>query len=272
MGRGKQSLRSDQQERFLACLGLEPELPSLPALNRLIQAFLCRVPFENISKLLRLKEVGPTLPTVDEYLDGIERHHFGGTCYTNNPNLCLLLLSLGYEARLCGADMTNPDAHVCVMVTLEGHDYLLDAGYAAPFAFPIQLDTRKAMVIPAGGDEYVLWPRDSEGRSRLDHMRDGVRIHGYLAKPEPKQLDIFTPAIQRSFMPDAEFRNSLLMTRTCGGRSVKLTGDRLVLFEGAQFEVTEFKNREEVSEAIETHFGITPDIARQALACLPPRG
>ena len=71
--------------RYLAVLGVAHQEPTLDALRELVTAHLTHVPFENISKLHNRKHHGLTgLPSIQLYLDGIERHHFGGTCYANN--------------------------------------------------------------------------------------------------------------------------------------------------------------------------------------------
>jgi arylamine N-acetyltransferase len=97
--------------------------PSLAALTELTAAHLTRVPFENVSKLLRFRQSGFCgIPTLAEFLDRIERHRLGGTCYSNNSHLNRLLEALGYQAFLCGADMKRPNVHVVNRVRLEGRD------------------------------------------------------------------------------------------------------------------------------------------------------
>jgi hypothetical protein len=57
-----------------------------------------------------------TIPNLDEHLDGIERHHFGGTCYANNHYLAWLLQRLGFEVTRHGAAMSPPDVHLVSVV------------------------------------------------------------------------------------------------------------------------------------------------------------
>ncbi len=179
-------------ERYLSILGIEPEEPSHDHLRRLVRAQLVRVPFENISKLyLKKTRDASFIPSLEEYLDGIERFNFGGTCYANNPYFAKLLHHCGYDVDLCSADMTKPDVHVVSMVHLEGREYLVDVGYGAPFYAPIPLDLIREQEIPWGENRYVLHPRDEQGRSRMDQYRDGELVHSYLAKPEPREIGDF---------------------------------------------------------------------------------
>jgi arylamine N-acetyltransferase len=104
-------------ERYLRVLGCRARKPGPEALTELTAAQLTRVYFENISKLYFMKREGlRELPGLERYLDGIERFHFGGTCYANNYYFHLLLGHLGYDVKLCGADMSAPDVHVVSIV------------------------------------------------------------------------------------------------------------------------------------------------------------
>src|SRR5512133_643818 len=104
------SLDPAARDRYLGALRVRRRPPGVDALAELVAAHVSRVPFENVSKLYRRRHAGlEGLPDLDAFLDGIERFHFGGTCYANNFHLYTLLASLGYEARLCGADMREPD-------------------------------------------------------------------------------------------------------------------------------------------------------------------
>lgn len=66
--------------RYLRILRVPRREPGLAALAELTSAHLRRVPFENVSKLYHRKDAGMRLPDLVPFLDGIERHHLGGTC------------------------------------------------------------------------------------------------------------------------------------------------------------------------------------------------
>jgi arylamine N-acetyltransferase len=93
-----------REKQYLSILGCDRQPPSLEYLRRLVRAQITSVPFENISKLfLRRTSGATTIPTLEEHLDGIERHRFGGTCYANNFYLAWLLRRLGFEVTTHGA-------------------------------------------------------------------------------------------------------------------------------------------------------------------------
>ncbi len=250
-----QTLAPELVRRYLAALGVTQTKPSLESLRELVAAQLTRVPFENISKLYNRKRHGLTgLPSIELYLEGIERYHFGGTCYSNNYYFYSLLASLGYDAKLCAADMSVPDAHAVCMATVDGLEYLMDVGYAAPFLLPMPRDLAADYVVALGRDRYVLSPQDTNGYSRLDLYRDGRRKHGYVAKPAARKIEEFGRMIAGSFKPDATFLNSLLLTRFDSDRGVMIHNLTLVESQGRESIVRSLTSREQLAATVEEYF------------------
>jgi N-hydroxyarylamine O-acetyltransferase len=253
-------------QRYLVALGVVQQRPSLEALRALVAAHLTRVPFENISKLYNRKHHGLTsLPSIELYLDGIERYHFGGTCYSNNFHFYSLLATLGYEVKLCGADMTNPDVHLVILVVLDGHEYLVDGGYGAPFLEPMPRDLATDYVVELGRDRYVLRPQDANGRSRLDMYRDGQLMNSYLAKPAARRIEEFRQVIAESFRPDATFLNALLLTRFYPDGAVMIHNLTLIEAQGNQSTTSTLRGRDELIAKVEEHFGMPRPIVAEAL-------
>jgi len=255
--------------QYLETLGVAEKSPSRAALAELVTAHLTRVPFENISKLYYRKHLGLTsLPNIQQYLDGIAQNHFGGTCYSNNYYFYRLLVSLGYDVKLCAADMTAPAVHAFSLVRVEGREYLVDTGYAAPFLSPLPRDLATDYIVELGRDRYVLRPQDANGCSRLDLYRAGVLKHGYLARPEPTRIEDFSGVIQGSFRPDATFLNSLLLARFCPGRSVVIHNFSLSDSQGASSVVRQLQGKEELVAAIEERFEMPARLVSEALSGL----
>lgn len=255
----------DLYDRYLHLLGVARRRPSLEALRELTRAHLARVPFENVSKLYRRKQPGGReLPGLERFLDGIERHHFGGTCYANNFHLNQLLDHLGYRVSLCGADMSALDVHIVNLVSLDGSQYLVDGGYGAPFLEPMRLDLTRDHELPWGRDRYVLKPRDADGRSRMEHHRDGRLRHSYLVNPAPRRIAEFAGVIADSFREDATFMNALMVARFFGTRSLELRNLTLTEADAASWRSREV-GRQQLPHVIEQEFGIPRAIASEAL-------
>jgi len=273
MKRSYPSMPPEFLERYLSLIGVQRRKPTVDALGELVRAHLLQIPFENISKLYYQKHLGLRgLISLGLFLDGIERFHFGGTCYANNYYFYQLLADLGYQIRLCGADMSNPDVHMVSMVTVEKRDYLVDVGYAAPFLEPLPRDLAIDYSIVLGRDRFVLKPRDAEGRSRLDLYRDGNLKHGYVAKPEPKQIRDFEQVIADSYRTDATFMNALLLTRFFPNRSIAIHNLTVVESAGAVSRIRTLNSRDELAQAIHEHFAIPADLVLDTVKAIGPLG
>lgn len=259
-----------QQARYLRLLGVEAGPPSFELLSTLVRRQLLRCPFENLSKVMRARRLGlKRLPTLTEHLDGLEHQGLGGTCYANNFHFAQLLSHLGYDCAFCGADMEVPDLHSVLRVTLEGRDYLLDVGYAAPFYAPLPRDAREVVEVTWGNDTYRLHPQDARGRSRLDQLRDGERVHGYTVNPAPRQLGDFEGVIRASFADSALFMRILRIERFFEEGSLSLTNRRLRRVEGGRVSLRDLAGRAEVLTVLERDFGVAREAAKAACDALP---
>jgi len=262
----------DLLDRYLRVLEVPAREPSLEALTHLVARHAMRVPFENISKLYyRKRDNMRALPDAERFLSGIEHYNLGGTCYTNNYYLNRLLAGLGYEVKLCGADMANPDVHIVSMVAVDGREYLVDVGYAAPFLAPLPRDLARDHEVVLGRDRYVLEPQDAEARSRMSLYRDGKPKHGYVVKPTSRSLEHFADVIAHSYTDDATFMNALLLVRFLPGeRGVAIHNLTLIESQGTESRVTAIPDRAALVPLVERHFGIPRDIVADAVADLGP--
>jgi N-hydroxyarylamine O-acetyltransferase len=260
-------------KRLLRVLGVERQKPSIEALTEVVRAFAMRVPFENVSKLYYKARFGLRgLPEFGMYVDGIERYNFGGTCYPNNYHLHLLLAHLGYDVRLCGADMADPDVHLVNLVSLDGREYLVDAGYAAPFLAPLPRDLDEDHEISLGRERYVLKPQDGNGVSRLDLYRDGELAHGYTVNPIPRKIEHFTDVIEDSFSENATFMKGLLLVRLYTDRSVVIRNLSVIESKGSEYHIRRLSAKHEVPAEVEQYFSIPREIVSEAIAELARLG
>ncbi|MCP4567571.1 MAG: arylamine N-acetyltransferase [FCB group bacterium] len=262
-----QSPDSNLLERLLIHLKVGNRKPSQKALAELVAAFVTRVPFENVSKLYYMKHHNlRRLPNLEQLIEGIERYNFGGTCYSNNYCLHLLLAHLGYDVMLCGADMENPDVHLVNMVSLEGREFIIDAGYAAPFLEPLSRDLKQDYVIALGRDRYVLKPKDRNGNSRLELYRDGHHKHGYMAKPVPRQIEYFARVIEDSYCDSSTFMNALLLVRFFPDRSLVIHNLSVIESQGMDYHIHQLRDRDELPKVVEKYFSIPREIVSEAIA------
>lgn len=253
--------------KYLELLKIEVAEPSFEFLKRIVKAHLIAVPFENISKLY-YKQLGMnSIPDLPQYLEGIEKYNFGGTCYSNNFYLYLLLKHLGFKIKLCGADMKNPDVHLISMVNIDDHEFIVDAGYGAPFLEPMPRDLEQDYVIDFGYEKYILKPQNDKGISKLEQYYNGELRHWYVAKPESRKIEEFKKVIEDSYANSAMFMNAILITRFYENGSVVLRNLNLTETTGDKFLSKEILF-EDIPKIINTKFGIPVHIVRKAISNL----
>lgn len=260
-------------DRYLQNLDVRNKKVSFDSLGELITAHLARIPFENISKLYYFKREGRIyFPGPHRYLDGIEKYHFGGTCYANNYYFNLLLKYLGYDIRLCGADMSEPDVHIVNMVNLDGREYLVDVGYAAPFYGPLPRDPDSDHEISLGKMKYIVKPRDAEDKTRVERYYDGELLHGYTAKTVEREIGFFAPAIEDSFSESSTFMNNILLVSYGQNSCIRLENLKLITANGSSETVKMLGNAGEAAQKIEELFGIPEEISSEAFASIGKPG
>lgn len=261
-------MRNNKQRfaRYLRILRLEHREPSIDYLRELVAAQLRRVPFENISKLYyRKKNNLRGLIDFDLHLNGIDRHNFGGTCYTNNYYLNYLLNYLGFEADLCGAAMTEPDVHVVNVVRLDSREYLIDVGYGAPFDFPMARDLDTDLEIKQGNERYVLKPPDAHGLSSMEHYRDGKLIHGYQVNLAPRGIEHFQKVIADSFDDESMFMTKLRAVRCYENRTISLKNLLLTSYTCDAVQTEELTGLTNLVETIVECFEMPAEMVRYAV-------
>lgn len=255
--------------RYLDALRISKSKPSLAALTKIIKAHLMYVPFENISKLYYIKNFDiKSIPDFEQYVDGLSKYNFGGTCYSNNYYLNKLLGYLGYNVRLCGTDMTNPDVHLVNIVEINNKDYLVDVGYAAPFYNPIPLDLAKNYELTFGSDKYIIKPRDQRNYSELQLIRDGKIKHGYIVKPHPRSITEFEKVIEDSMKSTSTFLNAVLLVKYGENLSTVIHNFSLIEIENSTVNKVLLKNKEELIDQIYLKFGISKEITRESLSLI----
>jgi arylamine N-acetyltransferase len=127
---------------YLDLLGLDREPPTLDYLKRLTRAHVERVPFENITSILRRAAAGSSdVPPLDRdtELQAWRDLRGGGLCFEVTDMFGSLLASLGFQAHPVIAVMSFPGQHQAVVVQIDERRYLVDAGNGAPFFEPIRV-------------------------------------------------------------------------------------------------------------------------------------
>jgi arylamine N-acetyltransferase len=251
----------------LKLLKIDAGDPTFKLLQHIVRAHLNRVPFENISKLLYKKQGMSYIPDLSIFLCGIENNNFGGTCYANNYYLYLLLKRLGYDIKLCGADMRNPDVHLISIITINEREYIVDCGYAAPFFNPLPRDLKENYIINLGSEQYLIKPKDKDGNTGIEQYLDAKLQHWYTAKPYPRIIEEFRKVIKDSYADDAVFMNAIRITKFSEKGSLVLKN--LYLTETVDNKSSTRKiNRDIVPKVVHEKFGMPSRIVEEAICNL----
>lgn len=250
--------------KYLKLLSLKESEPSFELLCTLVKAHLISIPFENISKLLYKNKGMNYIPELPVYLDAIEKYNFGGTCYSNNYYLYLLLKHLGYNIKLCGADMKTPDVHLISIVSIDECEYIVDTGYAAPFYNPLPIQQNEDYVIKFGSEGYILKPMDEKNRTKVEQYINGKLQHWYTTNPAPRKIEDFRKVIEDSYADDAIFINTIRITKFTETGSVVLKNLVLTETKGMESSTIEL-SRKDIPEVIQEKFGMPADIAAEAI-------
>ena len=250
-------------DKYLDLLGVEEVSPSFELLGRIVKAHLIKILFENISKLLYKKQGINTIPDLSTYLDGIEKYNFGGTCYSNNYYLYLLLQHLSYDIILCGADMKEPDVHLISIVTIDGSEFIVDCGYAAPFFEPLPRDLTIDYVINFGNEKYIIKPKDDSGKTKVEQYFNKELQHWYVTKPQARNIEEFGKVINKSYANDAVFMNAIRITRFSENGSLVLKNLQFTETDGTSISSMELQ-LEDIPEFVEEKFGMPANLVREA--------
>lgn len=254
-------------DKYLKLLKIKSSPPALEFLRKVVKSHLLRIPFENVSKLLYKKQGLNDIPDLSTYLDGIEKYNFGGTCYANNYYLNLLLNHLEFDAMLCGADMKNPDVHIVNIVTIDEDQYIVDAGYAAPFLEPMPRFYKTDYAIISGNEKFILKPQDDRGYTKIEHYYNDELKHWYITKPKARGIAEFRKVIKDSYSDDAMFMNIFRITRFTENSSIVLRNLQLTEITGSVYHTIELQ-KNELPHIVEEKFLIPANAAEEALATL----
>ncbi|MGD8306082.1 MAG: arylamine N-acetyltransferase [Ignavibacteria bacterium] len=264
---GNQKLNNDLFDKYLSLLGIPKTSPNFDLLEQIVNAHLIKVPFENISKLIFKKEGFCDIPDLSTYLNGIEKYNFGGTCYSNNYYLYLLLEYLGFDIILCGADMNEKDVHIVSIVTINNKEYIVDVGYAAPFYKPMDRNLKHDQVIESGNEKYVLKSRDRNNYSKMKHYINGELKHGYIAKPFPRKINFFNSVIEDSYADYSTFMNAIRITKFTENGSLSLRNLNFSTTIGENISHMNI-SFDEIPDIVEKNFGMPAEKVAIALSMI----
>jgi arylamine N-acetyltransferase len=257
--------------RYLGILGWVGD----PGLHELVSSHLIKVPYENVSTLLRSagSAGATTLTPIGDFLEDIAERDLGGNGYSIPIHFASLLQFLDYEVELLGADIGGtPRAHAVCRVRSEDTDYLVDIGHGAPFYQPIPLDTLPVHV-PHGDYQYVIDRHGSgPGAIEVTTLRTGSKVQSYVAKPPALAAEGFASAIAQARAADARTLRTLRISRFFASRVLEIFDNHLVTTHHNITTVTPIRDIEELEAIVRDQLQLVRCPVRQAVDILRSRG
>lgn len=155
------------RDAVCARLGVAPATPTLDFLETVYAAWCRQVPFDNVRKLIALREGhAPPLPGTHavDFFEHWLTHGTGGTCWSSSNAMYMLVTALGFTARRIAGSMRDLGfiTHGSTVVTLDGRDWLVDSSaltqrpvplFAGPYCDP---DPAFATTWTMDGDTHLL--------------------------------------------------------------------------------------------------------------------
>jgi len=252
--------------QFLEHFGIDPRHRPDELLGQITRAF-ARLPYENLSKILKLSATG-VAQRARRGPDEVVADHIalgaGGTCFSLTAALLHILRALGFVAEPILADRHyGADTHCALLVWLEGQPHLIDPGYLIVDPIPLAgLDEYRR---PTGFNEIILRSQGGGGQIALATRAGGVSSHRLTFKVTPADAGQFVRAWDASF--DWDMMHYPVLTRVVEGRQLYLQSARLQVRGGEETRRAEI-SPDALPEIIVHQFGIHPKLVRRALDVL----
>ncbi|MFH1071493.1 MAG: arylamine N-acetyltransferase [Candidatus Glassbacteria bacterium] len=260
-------------ERFLAASGLAHLPGPDPGTLREIYRAFTVLPYENVSKILKSRStdgdrhVAPAFRTPEEVLEGWLSQRLGGTCFSLTHCLYTLLRHCGFSAyRVLGDMHHGRNIHCAVMVTLDGDQYLCDAGYLLPEPLRLAPGGRRELDGPVYRYRLVAEPGTPPGYSLYSLTPSGVERWRYRIHDRPADNAAFEYHWARSFT--LPLNDQLILGRNAGEEQIYVHKDNLrITTSGGR------KNRnlkKSIGTSVQELFGIDPGLVERAYEITEP--
>jgi N-hydroxyarylamine O-acetyltransferase len=241
-------------QRYLGRLGFAaPPPPTWEGLNKLVDAHLRAVPFENLDVMAGLQ---PQLSTAGTLHKIVSRGR-GGFCYELNEAFGALLAHAGFSVRRIEARVWSvpqqrfgpPFDHLALVVSLPEGDFLTDVGFGDNNRTPLRLPEDEVEDVSG---RYTLRP-GSGGLWRLS--RPDRPLYDMTLAPQP--LEVFAPMYRfHQTSPESIFSKGLICTRATANGRITLSGNRLSIVAGPHREESAGVDR---GRTLAQHFGIAEE-------------
>lgn len=268
------TMSPSQVNEVLGYLGVTPSKPDIRLLNRLIQAYTRKVPWESVSRIIKRHT---TIATADcprwpqEFWQDAMSDGLGGTCFESSLAFYSLLRALGYRGYLTVNAMgETPDCHAAIILLLKGQKYLVDN--TIPLHKAIILHREKISKRRTNFHTYTIRPLGAE-RYQVERSHHPHR-YSFTLIDKPVSIAAYRKIVRNDYGDGGIFLDRLVIN--------KVVGDRVWLFwgDGNPYKLVGFNRSGRVemplSEAslvptLSEQYGLQAEQVAQALRYLDAR-
>lgn len=234
------------QEKYLKLLGVKTMQPSVSFLNEIVKRQLSEVPYENISKIIRFHEIGPSIPNFEEFVAGIVEKKYGGTCFSQNIYLNHILNYLGFKSKLIGFRRDGLLSHLSLRVNVEGANYFVDVGIMSSFSGPFRIDPSESFQKDIGNQRFVFSPKLDLENYNLEIWRDGKMIREFESSSLPFTEQDIEIGVRKTFDRSAMFMTTLCVHRVFDAHSVGIWNRNFYQINGIEYSVRQIQSYSEL--------------------------
>jgi N-hydroxyarylamine O-acetyltransferase len=234
------------EEKYLKLLGIQMEPPSVSFLAAIVKRHLARVPYENVSKIIRFHQFGPSIPSLEEFVEGIADKKFGGTCFAQNIYLNHILNSLGFKSELLSMRRDGIISHVCLRVNIEASNYFVDVGLMSSFSGPFRIHPSESFTKDLGNQRFIFSPNSDLLNYRLEIWRAGKlsrEFESSLIAFSEQDLEI---GIRKTFERSAMFTTTLCVHRAFETHSLGIWDRNFYQIKGTEYSVQKIQSYAEL--------------------------
>jgi arylamine N-acetyltransferase len=218
-------LNGSVTEKILDHLECPHNAPTLRYLNRLIHAYIRKVPWESVSRIIKRRATPetkdcPRLP--EEFWNDVLRYGFGGTCYESSLAFYSLLTSLGYKGYLTVNDMgESRGCHAAITILLGGQKYLVDV--TIPVHAAVRIDPRRVTRRRTLLYNYALHPvrKNIYEVTRSPHPN---RV-AFTLIDVPVSLPDYHVILQNDYLETGHFNKSVVVNKVIKDRTTRFFSD-----------------------------------------------
>jgi arylamine N-acetyltransferase len=210
---------------ILVYLDCPTQAPTLRYLNRLIYAYICRVPWESVSRIVKRHAVPETKKCPrwpEEFWQDAIRHGFGGTCYESSLAFFGLLVKLGFRGYLTVNDMgAHQGCHAAIVVLLDRQKYLVDI--TLPIHSAVRFDPQGVTRRQASFKQFRIHPVRTN-TYEVKHAHHGNKI-AFTLVDVPVDLPEYRTIVENDYGETGRFLNRVVMVKVIDNRTHRFFSD-----------------------------------------------